>query len=78
MVDEWKYFSVWRFIYIMTRWSFREGKSATDMYSTDTVTLIFIGGRIIISESGFTIIKLDKWQVVISTQDIANSNWTKK
>lgn len=48
------------------------------MYSTDTVTLIFIGGRIIISESGFTIIKLDKWQVVISTQDIANSNWTKK
>ena len=29
----------------MTRWSFREDKSATDMYSTDTVTLIFIGGR---------------------------------
>ena len=44
----------------MTRWSFREDKSATDMYSTDTVTLIFINGKIVISESGFTIIKLDK------------------
>ena len=70
MVDEWKYFSVWRFIYIMTRWPFREDKSATDMYSIDTVTLIFISRKIIISESGFTIIKLDKWQVVISTQEI--------
>ena len=40
------------------------------MYSTDTVTLIFINGKIVISESGFTIIKLDKWQVVISKQEI--------
>ena len=40
------------------------------MYSTDTVTLIFINGKIVISESGFTIIKLDKWQVVISKKEI--------